>query len=113
MTRRRCLGHDEHVELREGLSVEDSFLDGFAVRHGIRRIALYGSTLRADFGPTSDIDLLVEFQPGRTPGLLYLAQMELELEAAIGRRVELRTYKDLSRYFRDRVASTARPLYAA
>lgn len=101
------------MELREGLSVEDSFLEGFAVHHGICRIALYGSPLRADFGPTSDIDLLVEFQPGRTPGLLYLAQMELELEAAIGRRVELRTYEDLSRYFRDRVASTARPLYAA
>lgn len=101
------------MELREGLSVEDGVLGEFAVRHGIRRIALFGSTMRADFGPTSDIDLLVEFQPGRTPGLLYLAQMELELEAAIGRRVELRTYEDLSRHFRDRVTSTARPLYAA
>lgn len=101
------------MELREGLTVEDSFLDQFAVRHGIRRLALYGSALRADFGPASDIDLLVEFQPGRTPGLLHLAQMELELEAAIGRQIELRTYEDLSQYFRDRVASTARPLYAA
>lgn len=101
------------MELREGLIVEDSFLDEFATRHGIRRLALYGSALRADFGPVSDVDLLVEFQPGRTPGLLHLAQMELELEAAIGRHVELRTYEDLSRYFRDRVASTARPLYAA
>lgn len=110
---RRCLRHDDHMELREGLTVEDSFLDEFAVRHGIHRLALYGSALRADFGPASDIDLLVEFQPGRTPGLLHLAQMELELETAIGRQVELRTYEDLSRYFRDRVASTARPLYAA
>jgi predicted nucleotidyltransferase len=101
------------VELREGLTVEDSFLDEFAVRHGIQRLALYGSALRADFGPASDVDMLVEFQPGRTPGLLHLAQMELELEAVIGRQVELRTYEDLSRYFRDRVAATARPLYAA
>jgi predicted nucleotidyltransferase len=101
------------MQLREGLTVEDSFLNEFAVRHGIRRLALYGSALRANFGQASDVDLLVEFQPGRTPGLLHLAQMELELEAAIGRQVELRTYEDLSQYFRDRVASTARPLYAA
>ena len=107
------LRHDSDVELREGLIVEDSFLDEFAARHGIRRLALYGSALRDDFGPASDIDILVEFLPGRTPGLLHLAQMELELEAAIGRQVELRTYEDLSRYFRDHVAATARPLYAA
>jgi len=101
------------MELREGLTVDDSFLDEFAVRHGIRRLALYGSALRVDFGPASDVDLLVEFQPGRMPGFLHLAQMELELEGAIGRQVDLRTYEDLSQYFRDRVASTSRPLYAA
>lgn len=101
------------MELRQGLTIEDSLLDGFGTRHGIRGLALYGSALRADFGPTSDIDLLVEFLPDRTPGLLHLAQMELELEAVIGRPVELRTYEDLNSYFRDRVASTARPLYAA
>jgi uncharacterized protein len=105
--------HDDLVELREGLTVEDSFLDAFAARHGVRRLALYGSALRADFGPASDIDLLIEFQPGHAPGLLHLAQMELELEEVIGREVELRTYEDLSRYFRDSVTSTARPLYAA
>lgn len=101
------------MDLGNGLTIEDSYLDEFAVRHGIRRLALYGSALGADFGPASDVDLLVEFQAGRTPGLLHLAQMELELEASIGRQVELRTYEDLSRHFRDRVASTARPLYAA
>lgn len=93
--------------------VEDSFLDEFATRHGITRIALYGSALRDDFGSSSDIGLLVEFQPGHTPGLLHLAHMELELEAVLGRQVELRTYDDLSPYFRDQVAATARPLYAA
>jgi uncharacterized protein len=101
------------VELREGLTVDDAFLEEFVVRHGIRRLALYGSTLRPDFGSASDVDLLVEFRPDRTPGLLKLAQMELELEAAIGRRVDLRTYEDLSRHFRDEVAVNARPLYAA
>ena len=105
--------HHSHMELRSGLSIEDSFLEHFAVRNGISRLALYGSVLREDFGPTSDIDILVEFLPGRTPGLLHLAQMELELESALGHQVELRTYEDLSRFFRDSVAAHARPLYAA
>ncbi|MDN5854132.1 MAG: nucleotidyltransferase domain-containing protein [Actinomycetia bacterium] len=100
------------MELREGLTVEDSFLDEFAARHGVRRLALFGSSLGPHFGPASDIDLLVEFRPGRTPGLLQLAQMELELETRIGRKVDLRTYEDLSRFFRDDVAAMARPLYA-
>lgn len=101
------------MELRRGLSIDDAMLEAFIARHGIGRLALYGSALRSDFGPSSDIDLLVEFLPGRTPGLLHLATMELELEAALGRQVELRTYEDLSRHFRDQVAATARPLYAA
>jgi predicted nucleotidyltransferase len=105
--------HDERVKLREGLVVEDAFLQEFATRHGISRLALYGSALRDDFGSSSDLDILVEFLPGRTPGLLHLAHMELELESVIGRQVELRTYEDLSPYFRDRVVATARPLYAA
>lgn len=93
--------------------VEDSFLDEFATRHRIRRIALFGSALREDFGRSSDIDLLVEFLPGHTPGLLHLAHIELELETVVGRRIELRTYENLSPYFRDDVAATARPLHAA
>ena len=101
------------MELLPGLSVDDAFLAMFARTHGIRRIALFGSALRADFRPDSDIDLLVEFQPGHTPGLLHLAQMELELEDALGRPVELRTPEDLSPYFRDQVTSNARSLYAA
>ncbi len=101
------------MELRPGLSLDDAFLAAFASTHGIRRLALYGSALRDDFGPGSDIDLLVEFRPEHTPGLLHLAQMELELEEALGRPVELRTPEDLSPYFRDEVTTTARPLYAA
>ena len=105
--------HHDRVELRAGLTVDDGFVATFAATHGIRRIALYGSALREDFGPDSDIDLLVEFQPGHTPGLLHLAQMELELEDALGRQVELRTPEDLSPHFRDAVVASARPLYAA
>ena len=101
------------MELRPGLAIDDAVLAAFVSRHGVRRLALYGSVLRDDFGPVSDVDILVEFKPGKTPGLLRLAQMELELEAALGRQVELRTYEDLSRFFRDEVAAIARPLYAA
>jgi uncharacterized protein len=81
-------------------------LRDFAARHGVRRLALFGSVLRDDFGPASDVDLLVEFHPERTPGLLHLAQMELELEDALGRNVELRTIENLSRHFRDKVVLT-------
>jgi uncharacterized protein len=105
--------HDSLVKLRPGLTIEDDVLDVFAKRWGIRRLALYGSVLREDFGPSSDIDMLVEFLPGRTPGLLQVAEMELELESVLGRQVELRTYEDLSPFFRDSVAATARQVYAA
>ncbi|WP_102144578.1 nucleotidyltransferase family protein [Mycobacterium hubeiense] len=101
------------MKLRPDLAIEDSVLNAFAERWGIKRLALYGSVLREDFGPSSDIDMLVEFLPDRTPGLLQLAQMEIELEAALGREVEMRTYEDLSPYFRDNVVATARPVYAA
>jgi predicted nucleotidyltransferase len=76
--------------------------------------ALFGSALRNDFGPESDIDLLVEFDPGATPGLFTIAGMEEELSALFGgREIDLRTYHDLSRYFRDEVQANALALYAA
>ena len=83
--------HHGCMELRAGLTLDDDFVVAFAAAHGVRRIALYGSALREDFRSDSDIDILVEFEPGRTPGLLRFAQMELELEDALGRQVELRT----------------------
>lgn len=102
------------VQLRPGLDIDERALAAFATRHGIQRLAVFGSILRADFHDGSDIDILVEFAPGRTPGLLGIAAMELELTDLVGgRNVDLRTYHDLSRYFRDEVLSTARELYAA
>lgn len=101
------------MELRPDLVVEDSAVRLFAARHGIRRLRLYGSVLRDDFSVDSDIDVLVDFEDGRVPGLLRLAAMELELEELLGRPVELRTYQDLSPYFRDDVVARSRPLYAA
>jgi len=105
--------HAVPVELRPGLELADSAVAEFAIRHGIRRLALFGSVLRTDFNADSDIDVLVKFIPGRTPGLFALAAMEREFEELLGRRVDLRTYQDLSRYFRDDVAARARVVYAA
>jgi uncharacterized protein len=85
----------------------------FCRRHHIRKLALFGSVLREDFGPESDVDVLVEFEEGATVGLIGLAGMELELGEILGHRVDLRTPGDLSRYFRDEVLRAARVQYAA
>ncbi len=86
---------------------------GFCRRNQIRKLSLFGSALRDDFRPDSDIDLLVEFRDGAAPSLLDLARMERELSAVLGgRKVDLRTPKELSRYFRDEVLSTASVQYA-
>lgn len=82
--------------------------------HHIRRLALFGSTLRGTARPDSDVDLLVEFERGQEPGLIGLSTMELELSAFFeGKKVDLRTPNDLSRHFRDEVLRTAELRYAA
>jgi len=81
-------------------------------RH-IRRLAIFGSALRSDFRPNSDIDLLVEFEPDHIPGLFGIARMERDLSALCGgRKVDLRTPEDLSRYFRQQVLEEAEVQYA-
>jgi predicted nucleotidyltransferase len=83
-------------------------------RHRIRMISLFGSVLKGTGRPDSDVDLLVEFEPDAIPGLLGLAAIEMELSDLLGgRRVDLRTAQELSRYFRDEVVHTARVQYAA
>jgi hypothetical protein len=84
----------------------------FCRKHYITRLALFGSVLREDFGPDSDIDVLVEFEPGHVPGF-GIIDMENELSQLVERRVDLRTPGDLSRYFRDKVVREARVEYAA
>lgn len=84
----------------------------FCGRHYIRRLALYGSVLRPDFRPESDIDVLVEFAPDHVPGLAFFA-MQDELSGLLGRKVDLYTRAGLSRYFRDEVEQEAETLYAA
>ncbi len=84
----------------------------FCQQHHISKLALFGSALRKDFGPESDIDLLVEFEQGHTPGLFGIARMERELSVILGgRKVDLRTPEDLSRYFRDEVLHDAEVQY--
>ena len=104
---------DDPMDLGHGIEIGDEAVASFCAMHGVKRLALFGSVLGEQFTDQSDLDVLVEFEPDRTPGLLGLAAMELELEALVGRQVDLRTYGDLSRYFRDRVAAEARPIYAA
>lgn len=84
----------------------------FCRKHGIRKIALFGSALRDDFMPESDVDVLVEFEPGHTPGLAFFT-MQRELSEILGRNVDLNTAGDLSPYFRDEVLSEAQVLYDA
>lgn len=97
----------------ERVSIDRGRLEEFCQRHGIRRLSLFGSALREDFRPESDIDLLVEFLPGHRVSLFDLGGMSMELGEILGRPVDLRTAEDLSRYFREEVVKTARPLYAA
>ena len=83
-------------------------------RHNIRKLAVFGSALRADFRPDSDLDVLVEFDPGHTPGLIRLAGMEIELSALLGgRKVDMNTPLCLSKFFRDEVLAEAEPVYVA
>ena len=84
----------------------------FCERHYIRKLAVYGSVLRDDFSQDSDIDVLIDFMPGHVPGFFRLFDMEEELSDILsGRRVDLRTPEDLSRYFRDKVVAEAQVQY--
>lgn len=85
----------------------------FCRRNHIRRLALFGSVLRDDFGPESDVDVLVEFEAGARVGLLRLAGIEIELGEILGRKVDLNTPGFLSKYFRDQVLAEAEVQYDA
>ena len=95
------------------LAISEEQLARFSRKHHIRRLSLFGSTLTGTNRPDSDIDLLVEFEPGKEPGLLGLASMEAELDALLGgKKVDLRTLWDLSPHFRDQILMTAEVQYA-
>jgi uncharacterized protein len=86
----------------------------FCRHNRIRRLALFGSVLRDDFGPDSDVDVLVEFEQGARVGFFELYDMEQELSHLLGgRTVEMNTAMSLSKYFRDKVLQEAEVHYAA
>ena len=95
------------------IKIDKDQVAAFCRKHHIRKLALYGSVLRSDFHDDSDVDVLVEFDPAHIPGLMALAEMEEELSGIIGRKADMRTPEDLSRYFRDEVVHTALVQYAA
>jgi len=85
----------------------------FCHKHHIRKLAFFGSVLRDDFRPDSDVDVLVEFEPDHIPGLIQLMKMQLEFSEIIGREADFRAPGDLHQSFRDAVVSEAEVLYAA
>jgi predicted nucleotidyltransferase len=94
-----------------GIPVPHEAIADYCRRHGIRRLAFIGSVLRGDFTPESDVDVLVEFEPDRTPGLITLAGYQIELSELLGRRVDMHTPGSLSRYFREEVLAEAKDEY--
>jgi predicted nucleotidyltransferase len=93
------------------IATPTEFLRDFCERNYIRKLSLFGSVLTSRFRPDSDLDVLVEFEAGHVPGFLTLAGMEMELSDVFGRKVDLRTPQDLSRYFRREVLASALPQY--
>jgi hypothetical protein len=85
----------------------------YCKRNQVRRLSLFGSVLREDFGPDSDVDVLVEFEPGTRIGLIRLSGLEIELSNIVGRKVDLNTPGFLSKYFRDQILTEADVQYDA
>jgi len=96
--------------MNKDLIIPKDQIAAFCQRHHIRRLAVFGSALRDDFRPDSDVDVLVEFDPGHVPGFDFI-DMEDELSRIIGRKVDLNTPGFLSRYFRDDVIKEAEVQY--
>jgi len=100
------------MEMPAGLKIPRDEIAEFCLRNHIRRLAVFGSALREDFTPESDVDVLVEFDSRHIPGFIRLAGMEIELGRILGRKVDMRTPEDLSPYFRQEVVDSAEVQYA-
>jgi predicted nucleotidyltransferase len=110
----RVVGESTGMDALTRLDIDPTAIESFCRRNGIRHLAVFGSALRDDFTPDSDVDLLVEFESGQKVSLFDMARMEMELEQIIhDHRVDLRTAGDLSHRFRDRVVAEAEPVYDA
>ena len=99
--------------MNKNIAIPKDKVADFCRRHHIQKLAVFGSALGNDFGPDSDVDMLVEFEPHKVPGFFRLFDMETELSTLLGgQKVDLRTAEDLSRYFRDEVVASAEVQYA-
>jgi predicted nucleotidyltransferase len=96
--------------LNKGLIIPKQEISEFCERHHVRKLAVFDSALGNDFGPDSDVDMLVEFEEGHVPGFAFFG-MEDELSSLIGRKVDLNTPKFLSSYFREKVVKEAEVQY--
>jgi uncharacterized protein len=94
------------------LVIDPNQIANICRKYHIRKLSLFGSVLRPDFGPSSDVDVIVEFEPGQAPGLEFF-DIEAELSHRFGRQVDLNTPRSLSRYFADQVLAEAKVLYDA
>ena len=99
--------------IEERVHFQEGFLEDFCKRNHIRKLSLFGSVLRADFRPDSDIDVLVEFEPGRTPSLFKIVRLEQELSFVLGRKADMCLPGDLGPFIRSRVLEEAKPRYEA
>ena len=97
--------------MRARIALDSAAIAAFCEHHPVRKLALFGSVLRDDFGPDSDVDILLEFEPGARVSLFDMVDMEQELAEIIGRQVPLRTPAELSQYFRQWVLDSAEVLY--
>ncbi len=99
--------------MSQKIRIDKDRLADFCRRHHITQLSFFGSVLHDGFTPDSDIDVLVDFQDGHTPGFLRVAQIERGLSQLLdNRKVDVRTCQDLSRYFRNEVLTTAEVQYA-
>jgi predicted nucleotidyltransferase len=97
--------------MSKNFTIPNQLIAEFCRRNHISKLAVFGSALRGDFSTDSDVDILVEFQKGFTPGFAFF-RMQDELSELLGRKVDLQTPAFLSRYFRDKVVQEAKVQYA-
>jgi uncharacterized protein len=102
----------KRMKSKSKIAVSPEEIANFCRRHRIRKLSFFGSVLRGDFRPGSDVDVLVEFEPGQSVGLIRLAGIERELSELLGRKVDLNTPGFLSPTFRDQVLEEAKVQYA-
>ena len=96
-----------------GITLDRDIIKKFCLKNGIKKLSLFGSVLREDFGPESDVDVLVEFVPEARVGFFELFDMEEELSDILGGvKIDIRTPNEISRYFRNKVISEAELQYA-